>query len=121
MSDPIKELLAADALPIASFPPSSRYADIPVVSHQSEGPAAAVPHLGRRICPQVSRFHIQYEATIVESDRRDTLAATHIGDAELWWRLADANGIIDPRHLTDSPGKQIRVTLPADIEGAGDA
>ena len=39
---------------------------------------------------------------VVEGDRRDLLAARHLGDPELWWRLADANGVVDPRELTDA-------------------
>jgi hypothetical protein len=115
MSDPLKELLSADALPTTSFPPTSRYSAVPVVTYDPGHGKAAIPHLARRICPQVERFSAQYEIAIVESDRRDTLAARHIGEAELWWRLADANGVIDPRSLTDIAGSRIRVTLAVDI------
>ncbi len=45
-----------------------------------------------------------YEYACVEGDRRDLLAAAHLADAELWWRLADANGVIDPAGLTDPGG-----------------
>ena len=60
-----------------------------------------VPFLGRRFCPRPTRFALLYEVRIVEGDRRDVLALRHLGDAELWWRLADANGVVDPRELTD--------------------
>jgi len=116
MSDPIKELLAAGAVPTTAFPPTSRYAAIPVTTHDAGDGSPAIPHLARRICPQVSRFATQYETQIVDSDRRDLLAARHLGDSELWWRLADANGVLDPRSLCE-PGSQIRITLPIDVPG----
>ena len=33
MSDPLKELLAAGAVPTTSFPPTSRYSDIAIISY----------------------------------------------------------------------------------------
>jgi hypothetical protein len=57
----------------------------------------------------------------VEGDRRDLLAAHHAGDAELWWRLADANSVVDPRDLTQPVGRRLRVTLPEGVPGPSDA
>ena len=42
--------------------------------------------------------------------------ARHLGDAELCWRLADANGVVDPRDLTDA-GRP----APADHAARGSA
>ena len=47
-----------------------------------------VPYLRRVSCPRPERFALLYEVRVVEGDRRDLLAARHLGDAELWWRLA---------------------------------
>ena len=121
MSDPLQELLAAGALPTNSFPPTSRYAGIPVDALDPGSGRSPVPFLGRRFCPHTERFSQLYEARIIEGDRRDLLADTHFGDAELWWRLADANGIVDPRDLTEPIGRRIRVTLPEAVTGAPDA
>lgn len=120
MTDPIKDLLAAGAIPTTSFPPTSRYHETEVTAHDPGDGSAPIPHLARRFCPQPDRFATLYEATVIASDRRDTMAARHVGDAELWWRLADANGVLDPRELTDEPGGSVRITLAADIPGAAD-
>jgi hypothetical protein len=48
------------------------------------------------------------------------MAARHLGDPELWWQLADANGTIDPRELTDEVGAAVRITLPRDVPGSPD-
>jgi hypothetical protein len=47
------------------------------------------------------------------------LGARHLGDAELWWRLADANGVVDPRDLTEPVGRRLRITLPEGVPGPG--
>ena len=42
------------------------------------------------------------------------------GDPELWWRLADANGVIEPSTMTLAIGRRLRITLPEDVPGGLD-
>jgi hypothetical protein len=116
--DPLQELLAAGAVPTTTFPPTSRYGDLGVDAFDPGGDQPAVPFLRRRFCPRAERFALLYEVRVVEGDRRDVLGARHVGDAELWWRLVDANGVVDPRDLTDPIGRPLRVTLPEGVPGA---
>jgi hypothetical protein len=118
MADPLQQLLAQGAVPTTSFPPTSRYAAVPVDAWDPGGGRPPVPFLGRRLCPRTDRFALLYEVRISERDRRDLLGHRHLGDAELWWRLADANGIVDPRDLTDPIGRRVRITLPEGVPGA---
>jgi hypothetical protein len=67
--------------------------------------------------PKPERFSLLYEYSCVERDRRDLVAATHLADPELWWRLADANGVIDPATLTEPVGRRLRITLPENVPG----
>ena len=46
------------------------------------------------------------------------VAATHLSDAELWWRLADANGVLDPETLTSPVGTVVRITTQEDSTGS---
>ena len=117
MADPLQALLAAGAVPVTTFPPTSRYAATPVEEWGPGGGAPAVPYLGRRFCPRGERLALLYRVPIAQGDRRDVLGWRHLGDAELWWQLADANGAVDPRELTDTVGKQLRITLPAGVPG----
>jgi hypothetical protein len=121
VSDPLQELLAAGAVPTTSFGPSSRYVGTPVDAWDPGGGRPPVPFLGRRLCPRQERLALLYETRIVEGDRRDLLANEHLGDAELWWRLADANAAVDPRQLTEPIGRRVRVTLPEGVPGAPNA
>ena len=120
MPDPLQELLAAGAVPATTFPPTSRYAGVDVDVWDPGNGTPPVPYLRRRLCPRADRFALLYELRIAESDRRDVLGARHVGDAELWWQLADANGVVDPRDLTEPVGRRLRITLPEGVPGASD-
>jgi hypothetical protein len=118
MPDPLQELLAAGAVPTTTFPPTSRYATTGVDAWDPGNGEPPVPFLRRRLCPRAERFALLYEVRIVEGDRRDLLGGRHAGDAELWWQLADANGVVDPRSLGDPIGRRLRITLPLDVPGS---
>jgi len=120
MPDPLQELLAAGAVPTTSFPPTSRYADVGVDAWDPGDGTPPVPFLRRRFCPRADRLALLYEVGVVEGDRRDLLGARHVGDAELWWRLADANGAVDPRELESPVGRRLRITLPEGVPGGPD-
>jgi hypothetical protein len=121
MPDPLQELLAAGAVPTTSFPPTSRYTAVGVDAYDPGDGTPPVPFLRRRFCPRPDRFALVYEIGVVEGDRRDLLGARHLGDAEVWWQLADANGIVDPRDLAGPVGRRLRVTLPEGVPGPSDA
>lgn len=121
MPDPLQQLLASGAVPTTTFPPTSRYTDTGVDAFDPGNGTPPVPFLRRRFCPRAERFALLYEVRVVEGDRRDLLGARHYGEAELWWRLADANGVIDPRALTHAIGRRLRVTLPEGVPGPNDA
>jgi hypothetical protein len=120
MTDPLQALLSAGAIPATSFPPTSRYAGVGVVAWDPGSGAPPIAYLGRRLCPLPEHFALLYEMRVTEVDRRDLIAAHHLGDAELWWQLADANGAIDPRELTGTIGRPLRITLAEGVPGNAD-
>ena len=117
MPDPLQALLAADAVPTAALPPTSRYVAVGVDTLDRGDGSPPVPYFRRRFCPAPERLALLQLVSVVAGDRRDTLAARHLGDVELWWRLADANGVVDPRALTAEPGRHVRITLASDVSG----
>ena len=124
MPDPVLEMLAAGVVPSATLAATSRYKDVGVSTWQPTAPpgeeSLPVPFLRRRLCPGEDRFSVLYVVRVVEGDRRDRLGQQHLGDPELWWQLADADGVIDPDDLTRTIGRSLRVTLPVDVPGVGD-
>jgi hypothetical protein len=124
MVDPIQAMLAAGVVPTDSLPATSRYRDVGTAAYGAEPDAIA--YFRRRLVPLPERFQLLSYVQVREGDRRDLLAHQQLGDAALWWRLADAQGVLDPADLEQPPGRWVRVTLQADprpqagADGVGD-
>ena len=122
MTDPLRHLediLDPDVDTIPRFPPTSRYASIPVATYvSSTGMQSA--YARRRFVPPAERFALIREHLVVEGDRLDRLSATYLGDPELFWRLCDANAAMRPDELTETAGRALRITLPEGLPGAGE-
>jgi hypothetical protein len=54
---------------------------------------------------------------VTQGERLDIIAATYLGDPEQFWRICDANNAMRPDELTETPGRQLRITLPEGIQG----
>lgn len=117
MNDPLQALLDAGVLKTASFPANSRYNNVPIA--QIDLPdGRTVAYLRRRFVPAPERHATLYEYAVVAHDRPDLIAARAFSDPELWWRLADANAVLDPADLAAEIGRQLRITLQADVPTA---
>jgi hypothetical protein len=115
--DQLDSLLSQDSA-VPRFPANSRYQATPTaVLTGVDG--TVIIHLRRRFVPPPERFALLREHAVVQDDRLDRLAAEHLGDAELFWRLCDANGALRPDELLEVIGRRLRITLPEDIPGAG--
>lgn len=117
MTTTIHDLLAPAGLRATLFPATSRYHGIDVAFLERED-GAAVAYLRRRFLPQPERLATVREHTVVAGDRLDNLAALHLGDPELFWRLCDANRALHPNELLARLGRRLRVTLPEGFPGA---
>ena len=111
MTDPLQRLLQALPLSATLFPPGSRYNGIETVKLvTAEG--EEIIYLRRRFVPQPERFALLREHVVVQGDRLDNLAAQHLGDPELFWRICDANRALRPDELIEVIGRRLRITLP---------
>jgi hypothetical protein len=66
----------------------------------------------RRFLPQGKTLPLLVEVTVEASDRLDLIASRTLGQAELSWRVCDANDAMDPASLTARPGRKLKVTIP---------
>ncbi len=98
-----------------SLPPSSRYVDSEITSIDADG--EAVRYYRRRFIPPSEGHAITHEHEVLPSERLDLIAAVEQGDADLWWRVADANGAMRPSDLTSTPGRRLRIALPFGMPG----
>jgi len=119
MNDPIEHLRQAGMLNNSPFSPTSRYHETPLARLERDG-ADPVPYVRRRFIPQPEDFVEVGRHAVREGDRIDLLAAEHLGDPELYWQIADANGAMDPASLTVEPGRRFSITIPASGEGGAD-
>lgn len=109
--DPIQLLIDAGAIPSEPFDPLSRYRGVPLALYQPGPGRAPVAHVMRRFIPQRHAIATALEAVVEAVDRPDLLAARTLGNPLAYWRIADANAVIDPFALTDIPGA--RVAIPS--------
>ena len=93
------------------FEHTSRYYELPVATF--EGPdGRPVAYVRRRFLPQGADLPLLAEVAVEQNERIDTLAHRTLGDAESYWRIADANDAMDPAELTQTPGRRLKVPLP---------
>lgn len=116
-TDPLQLLIDAGAIPATPFDASSRYNGLPLALHTPRPDAAPVAHVTRRFMPRQDSIASAAEHLVRAGERPDTLAALTLGDPLLYWRLADANGVLDPNELTATLGRRVRVPLPPGLPG----
>ena len=102
------------ALPVPPLEPYDDYSRYRGLDLQSAVDASgrAVVVVARRFLPQPESLAQVGMVTVKAADRLDIIAAQQMDDARWWWRIADANGAIDPSELTADPGTSLRLTLP---------
>lgn len=115
--DPVQAILGQTALKNTLFAPNSRYYGIDTATLERAGKPPVV-YLLRRFLPPVSSFQVIQEHTVTQGERLDNLSAQFLGDATLFWRLADANNAMRAEELTETVGRKIAITLPAGVTGS---
>lgn len=103
--------------PPSQYPLTSRYYGIAVNTFTAPD-GTQIPYLARRLLPDPASFTTISEYTVIAGDRPDLIAFKILGDPGQWWQIADANPVLDPRELTATPGRKIRITLPQGIAGS---
>jgi len=105
------------ALEESLFPQSSRYHGLKTLTYK-RADGKEIAYLERRFLPNPDEFEEIREHTVTQGDRLDNLAYQYLGDPGQFWRIADANGAMNPEELTEEIGNRIRITLPQGIPGA---
>jgi hypothetical protein len=115
--DPIQALLAQTSLARSLFTATSRYYGIGT-NTLTAADGTIVVYVKRRFLPSPDRFQLIQEHAVMQGERLDNIAAAFLGDPELFWRLADANGAMKPEELVQKVGRRLRITLPEGITGS---
>ena len=116
MSDALQALIAANSTKPNPYPIASRYYGVGIAALTLPN-GKTVVYLRRRFVPSPERFHLLQLHTVTEGERLDNITARYLGDPEQFWRVCDANNAMRPEELTETIGRQIRITLPEGITG----
>lgn len=100
------------------FAPTSRYFGFDTAKRILPN-GKEVAFVSRRIVAQPERFALLRVHVVTQGERLDHIAFEHVGDAEQFWRICDANRAMRPDELTETIGRRLRITLPEDIPGPG--
>ena len=103
-----------------NFPITSRYYTVETAIYTTADGQEFV-YLRRRFVPSPDNFTLLQEHIVTQGERVDHIAAKHLGDPEQFWRLCDANGVLDPEELLTPLGRHVRITLPEGIPGMPNA
>lgn len=95
------------------FPKSSRYSAVDTAAFTAPDGTQSV-YLRRRFVPQPENFATLSIYQVKEGDRLDNLAAQFLGDPLQFWRLCDANAVMQPIEAA-TPGRDLRITLPEGV------
>ena len=93
------------------FEHTSRYYGIEIATTDLPN-GRTVSYVRRRFLPQGEDMPLLAEVEVALGDRVDNIAHRTLGDPLAYWRICDANDAMDPRALTDEPGRLLRVPLP---------
>lgn len=115
-TDPVQAMLAQTALQRTLFTSTSRYFGLDTET-MTDADGKTIIYITRRFVPSPSQFQLLQLYTVVQNDRLDNIAAKYLGDPELFWRIADANGAMRPEELVETIGRKLRITLPQGIAG----
>ena len=110
MTDPVQLLIDAGAIPNTPFVTQSRYAGVEIAVFERYPGNPSVAYVRRRFIPAPEGRTIAAVHRVASHERPDLLGSTYLGDALLYWQIADANAVVDPNELTDTLGR--RVVIP---------
>jgi hypothetical protein len=96
------------------FPATSRYNGIATATLETAD-GKTIIYLERRFVPAADNFALLQLHTVTQAERLDNIAAQYLGDPTAFWRICDANNAMRPEELTETLGRQLRITLPQGI------
>lgn len=92
------------------FDPTSRYYSLGNRAY-SGADGRPIVYKERRFPPQAASQPLLVEATVGPKDRLDLIAFRTLGKSEIYWRICDANDVLNPVDAVQ-PGATLRVARP---------
>jgi hypothetical protein len=92
------------------FNPTSRYYHLGKRVYADPG-GQPIVYCERRFPPQGSSLPLLVEVTVKAKDRMDLIAWRTLGNSEIYWRVCDANDVLNPVDAVET-GATLRVPRP---------
>ena len=109
-----QSLLTPVSVQATLFPVTSRYYALPTNTIQASDGSTTI-YVSRRFVPSADQFALLQIHVVTQDERLDNIANRYLGDPTAFWRLCDANNAMRPDELTETVGRQLRITLPQGI------
>jgi hypothetical protein len=97
------------------FDSTSRYYNIEVATltaTDADGLSHEIRYVKRRFIPPADGATTLAEHTVTQEERLDNITARYLGDPTQFWRVCDANTVLEPNALTDTVGNVIEIAMP---------
>lgn len=94
----------------SKFGANSRYLGVETTTLTSTD-GETIAYLRRRFLPNPDRMVTTGSHSVSQGERLDLMAAAFLGDPELYWRIVDANPVLNPSDL-EGVGVNVRLALP---------
>jgi hypothetical protein len=97
------------------FDQTSRYynsATTTLMLTDSNGIQREIRYVQRRFVPSATGLTTLVQHTVMQGERLDNITAHYMGDPTQYWRICDANNVLDPNELTDEAGYVITIAMP---------
>jgi nucleoid-associated protein YgaU len=122
MKSPLQSLIQMGVVPTVTFPTDSRYYGSATLTYITPA-GQSIAYLAQRIVPQpgAPNFATVAQHIVRQGDRHDLIAAKYLGDPLMFWLICDANGVISPFALVETPGTSISITTPQGVPGVPNA
>jgi hypothetical protein len=96
------------------FDPTSRYYGIETARltvTDEDGQSRLIAYKRRRFIPPADGQTTLLEHTVSQGERLDQLTARYLGDPTQFWRVCDANNVLQPIEL-EASGRVVKIALP---------
>lgn len=93
------------------FDRRSRYYELEDLRYR-DGDSRTIVYKSRRFLSREKNRSVWWEIETNDTDRPDLVAARTLQRSELFWRICDANGVMNPFELTERSGRKVRVLTP---------
>ena len=96
------------------FDPTSRYFTIATTTISvldADGGTRELRYVKRRFIPASETLTTLVEHTFIDGERLDLITARYLGDPTQFWRICDANNVMQPEEL-EVTGRTVEIAMP---------